>query len=172
MLPMNVRAILVVACLYTSLIFLTPEHYRLNLTSSLPLGIYDVTDEAEVKGLVVAICLPEPLASESLKLGYTEPGSCPSKTKPLLKIVAASSGDHVSTSPTGIAVNGTPLASSAPLKVDRRGRPLPPPWPSTTLPPRTIWLYAPHPQSWDSRYFGPLPLSSIDVRMRPLLTFR
>jgi type IV secretory pathway protease TraF len=36
--------------------------------------------------------------------------------------------------------------------------------------PGEIWLYAPHPRSFDSRVFGPVPLGSVRGVLTPLWT--
>jgi type IV secretory pathway protease TraF len=49
-----------------------------------------------------------------------------------------------------------------------------PAWPAGTyqVPPGEIWTVSSYsPESFDSRYFGPVPLANVRGRARPLLVF-
>ncbi|HYN19426.1 MAG TPA: S26 family signal peptidase, partial [Thermoanaerobaculia bacterium] len=80
-------------------------------------------------------------------------------------------GDSISLEPAGVSINGQLLRGSAPLLRDRRGRTLFPTTFRGRLQPSQIWVHAPHPRSWDSRYHGPLPSSAIVSTLKPLLVF-
>jgi conjugative transfer signal peptidase TraF len=91
---------------------------------------------------------------------------------PLLKPIVAEAGDAVDVSVQGIAVNGSLLRNSAPLRVDTKGRPLPT-WRfgHYVVGPGTVWVASSYTRrSFDSRYFGPVPTSSIRAYVRPLVT--
>ena len=78
---------------------------RLNLTASLPLGLYIATDQPTD---YVAFCLggqPEKIA---LARQYITSGHCPGGGTPLLKPIVARPSDSVIYSHAGIAVNGLP----------------------------------------------------------------
>jgi type IV secretory pathway protease TraF len=84
--------------------------------------------------------------------------------------VAAIGGDIVRVSALQTTVNGTPIPRSARRVKDSLGRPL-----SAIsigqfeLAPGEIWLLTNHhPRSWDSRYFGPVPVANIQGRLCPL----
>ena len=83
----------------------------------------------------------------------------------------ASPGDHVEATEAGISVNGTLLANSKPLAADLSGRPLTPlASGSFQLPEGSILLVSSfNPQSFDSRYFGPLPISAVQSLAHPVL---
>jgi type IV secretory pathway protease TraF len=73
-----------------------------------------------------------------------------------------------------MAVNGHLLPNTAPLRADTKGRPLTS-WPpgGYTVEPGFIWVASSYsPRSFDSRYFGPVSISSVRDRVRPLLTLR
>lgn len=143
---------------------------RLNLTPSLPRGLYLETTTPPVPGLLILVCLPEPPARLGLARGYLHPGSCPSGAAPALKRIAATAGDTVSVTAAGVNVTGRLLPASAPRSVDRAGRSLSSqPRVPQHLAPGEIWLHAPRPDSWDSRYYGPVPVAAILTTMRPLL---
>lgn len=143
---------------------------RLNLTNSVPVGLYMVSSGSEA-GLV-EFCPPEPFGTLSRERGYRERSSfgCPDGAKPLLKPVAARSGDVVTMSAAGITVDGKLVAHTAPLRLDTAGRPITP-WPFGIYPvPRgTIWVASSfNTHSFDSRYFGPIPESAILHHLKPL----
>src|SRR5947208_12039055 len=88
-------------------------------------------------------------------------------------VTGSGNGGHVvDVSDRGIAVNGSLLRNSAPLRVDTKGRPLPA-WRSGHYVVATgmVWVASSYnPRSFDSRYFGPVPVSSIRDYVRPLAT--
>ena len=142
---------------------------RFNLSPSLPAGIY-VTTKAPA-GLI-EFCPEEPYASLAIDRGYRDEGTCPDGAMPLLKPIVARTGDVVDVSARGIAVNGALLRNSAPLRVDTKGRPLPA-WRfgNYVVAPGTVWVASSYnPRSFDSRYFGPVPISAIRDYVHPLLT--
>src|SRR5580765_3884025 len=94
---------------------------RLNLTASLPLGLYMPTKQPTD---YIAFCLGGELEKEALSRQYITPGHCPGGGTPLLKPIAARPGDRVTYSSSGIAVNGKLLPNTAPRLLDHHGRPL------------------------------------------------
>lgn len=50
---------------------------RLNLTASLPAGLYLVTPGSPTRGAIVMACLPLPVAAFARARGYVPRGSCP-----------------------------------------------------------------------------------------------
>ena len=142
---------------------------RFNLSPSLPAGIYVTTKSPA--GLI-EFCPEEPYASLAINRGYRDEGTCPDGAMPLLKPIVARTGDVVDVSARGIAVNGALLRNSAPLRVDTKGRPLPA-WRfgNYVVAPGTVWVASSYnPRSFDSRYFGPVPISAIRDYVHPLLT--
>ena len=149
------------ACAYAGL--------RVNTTGSLPLGLYITTEKP---ANLVEFCPAEPFASLAIRRGYRARGSCPDGAMPLLKPIVARAGDIVDFSARGMAVNGRLLPNTAPLALDSRGLPLPQ-WPFGyyRIAPGTVWLASSYsPKSFDSRYFGPLPVTAIRSCLRPLIT--
>jgi conjugative transfer signal peptidase TraF len=141
---------------------------RINLSPSLPIGLYQVASGQDAT--LVEFCPPEPFASMANARGYRQRGTCPDGGAPLMKPVVARSGDVVSVSKRGVAVNGKTIPNSAPLFRDTANRPLSPgPYGTYTTQPGVIWVVSSyHPRSFDSRYFGPLSESLIKHRLRPL----
>ncbi len=146
---------------------------RLNLTGSLPVGLYRIARAAPERGTIVLICLPLGVAGFAKARGYLAPhGSCPGDVPPLGKPVVAIPGDTVSVTAVGFLVNGAPVANSRALAVDRRGRRLPHlSLGQYVIGPGALWVASAHsPFSFDSRYFGSVDTNRVRACLRPLLT--
>jgi conjugative transfer signal peptidase TraF len=149
---------------------------RVNVTPSMPVGLWRITGGVTLaRGDIISLCLPDrQITREAVRRGYIPAGTCLGGTMPLLKPIAALGGDLVTVSSTGIAVNGMPAASSAPLARDEAGRPLRPVPPgSYRLAADEIWLLSGYdPRSFDSRYFGAVPVANVQGVARPLWVLR
>src|SRR2546425_7700372 len=130
---------------------------RLNLTGSLPVGLYRAAGAASARGALVLVCLPPEGAAFARARGYVpRGGACPGGVVPLGKPVLASVGDTVTVTPTGLLVNEAPVPNSQARAMDRKGRPLPQlPTGRYVVRPGTVWILSSYsPFSFDSRYFG------------------
>lgn len=145
---------------------------RVNWSSSAPLGLYGEVRAPLSRGSLVAVCLPARIGRIGRALGYLARGGCSVGASPVLKRIAGMPGDEIELSPRLLVVNGRVMNRNVVLEVDSRGRPLAHvPFGHRTLAADEVWLLGVHPErSWDSRYFGPVPLSSIVAIARPLLT--
>lgn len=144
---------------------------RLNMTHSLPNGFYLITDDTNAS--LVEFCPEGQFARLSAARGYRTRGICPDGAAPILKPVVARPGDTVEVSPEGIRVNGTLLPKTAPQSVDSAGRPLTA-WPTGLyhVRPGSLWVASTyHPDSFDSRYFGPIRAEIVRHRLKPLWVF-
>ena len=146
---------------------------RFNASASMPRGIYrfaSVSPREVHRGMLVAVCAPSGAAQLGRRRGYVSSGECPENSEPLLKTVAAVAGDDVAISPSGVDVNGRLLRDSEPLAFDRAGHPLAS-WQlgHFRISRGTIWLYADHERSWDSRYWGPAPARNVLAKAVPVL---
>lgn len=146
--------------------------FRLNLTPSEPLGLWRIVAlqrPIEV-GDLVFIC-PPPTApfEEARRRGYVRRGLCPSGFAPLIKTVAALSGQHIEIG-ANVTVDGKPLASSIVRRSDGEGRPITP-FKTGIVPPKNLFLHSFFASSYDSRYFGPVPDTGLLGLARPVLTF-
>ena len=150
-------------------------HLRITLTdSSAPAGIYRlVTCTAAGRGALVAACLPQPIASDGLMRGYLRRGDCPAGAEPVAKIVGALPGDVVAVEPGWVAVNGARFQDSRTAARDSAGKPLAHVlWGVRRVSTGEVWLFGFNdPRSWDSRYFGPIPLTSIRGALQPVVTW-
>ena len=143
---------------------------RINWTSSLPPGFYLITDDLNAR--LVEFCPPRIFSPLSIERGYRPGGICPDREAPLLKPVIATPGDTVMVSDDGISVNGRQLPNTRPRPLDSAGRPLKA-WPPGiySVSAETVWVASTyHPNSLDSRYFGPISISTVRHRLRPLWT--
>ncbi|MBT8470617.1 MAG: conjugative transfer signal peptidase TraF [Deltaproteobacteria bacterium] len=143
---------------------------RLNLTPSLPRGVYFLRPGVPARGTLVAACLPAEAATVGRRRGYLGSGTCANESAPVLKFVAAVAGDVVEIG-TDTRVNGAYLQSAPPIE-DRAGRPLGAyPTGRYMLRRGELWLYSPSPHSWDSRFFGPVSMDEVLGVVRPLWTW-
>lgn len=147
---------------------------RFNLTSSLPIGLYRITNDAPTleRGAIVLYCLPSSIARFAHERSYVPKGGrCADGLVPVGKIAAALPGDTVGVTADGITVNGTPQLHSRPLKADMLGRQLPRLVGGSYVVRRGyIWLLAPADRSFDSRYLGPLTTVNVVARIYPIWT--
>jgi conjugative transfer signal peptidase TraF len=146
---------------------------RVNTSYSLPLGLYASTEDHEAQ--LIEFCPKDPYASESASRSYRTPSfACPDGAVPLLKPIVARAGDLVIVSEEGISVNGVPLPRTRPLPFDVNGRPLKA-WPrgDYVILTGTVWVASTYNAgSYDSRYMGPIEISQIRRRLRPLWLVR
>lgn len=142
-------------------------YLRINFEGgSAPPGIYLARRGQLVRGGWVAVCLPETLARFGSLRGYLDAGSCPGGVRSVGKKVAALAGDTVQVSPEGLSVNGRRVTARR-RDHDSAGRHLPRvPEGRYTVPPGQAWLISTHhARSWDSRYYGPVPLEPDRARV-------
>ena len=155
--------------------FLT-RHFRIGLTpsdSSCAEGFYRLVDAPIGRGELAAACLPVNAGQEGLMRGYLGDGDCPGGAEPVLKVIGGLRGDEVDVEAGWIAVNGKRLANSATLTRDSAGRPLTHVvWGKRRVGTEEVWLFGlNNRRSWDSRYFGPIPLRAIRGVAEPLVTW-
>jgi conjugative transfer signal peptidase TraF len=140
--------------------------------SSCSLGIYQIVHKSLTRGGLVEACLPNTIADYGLARGYLTSGQCPNGAEPVIKVIGALAGDRVDLSTEEIRVNGLPLPQSSTLLRDSRGRAV------RTLPRGSyettaddVWLFGLHDvRSWDSRYFGPVPVNAVLGAAEPVFT--
>lgn len=131
---------------------------RINPTPSLPKGIYRIVPGEPAKGDLVSFCLQDEFADLARERGYLKSGSCPSGLRPLLKRLAALPGDFID--PFAFPIRS----------VDSHGRSMPPTLLPGVVPPGMALVLADHEGSFDSRYFGLVPLESLQ-RVEPVFVF-
>lgn len=133
-----------------------------NASASTPIGLYRVSPwSAGDVGDLVAVTPPAPLARWLADRRYLPLGV------PLLKFVAARSGQRICRAGAVLSIDGRPVAIARAR--DGQGRPLPVWHGCRVLKPGELLLLNPaHRDSLDGRYFGPLPASAVIGRAAPL----
>jgi conjugative transfer signal peptidase TraF len=149
--------------------------YRLNLSPSVPRGVWKIVKQAELPQRGGYVVVPNGAGDESKNPGYrlaAERGYLLSPM-PMLKRIVAVEGDFVSydQSERAVTVNGSYVFMTEILSRDTEGRSMPsasfPLW----LRERQAWLSSENIRGYDSRYFGPVS-SDILKNAAPVWIFR
>jgi len=146
--------------------------YRINLSCSLPLGLWQqITGITGKKEQFVAFCPPDwavrelEQANVLVKQGFSV---CRNSAAPFLKRIVAVPGDTVVVQENGqLLVNGRPrggpLKSQTLLAMLKTGK--------TLIAPGHVFVMGEHSQSMDSRVLGVIRQDSLLSRYRPVLVF-
>ena len=136
-----------------------------NASASAPIGLYLLRPMSRpVRGALALIRLPSPLARFAAERGYLP------LAPPLIKPVAAGPGQVVCR--TGLVLTLDHREVGRALAHDRRGRALPIWQGCRTLAAGEVFVMNPAVgDSFDGRYFGPVPLTALLGRARPLWTW-
>lgn len=133
-----------------------------NASASVAVGLYRVVSGAPERGDFVLVRLPKSIEKLAAVRGYLPAGV------PLIKRIAAVAGDDVCAFDGAIIVNGEIVARQR--KVDRAGRSLPRWNECRELVQGEFFLLGGAPDSFDSRYFGPVSTAQVIGRLAPLWT--
>jgi conjugative transfer signal peptidase TraF len=148
---------------------------RIALTdSACPPGIYRMVNRPISRGDLVLACLPTAIARFAQARGYLARGpGCGDGIEPVGKRIGALPGDTLEVTRDYIVINGRRIENSATLSRDSRGRSAPHlAWGRYTVAPDHVWLSGTNDaHSWDSRYFGPVPIGAVRARLEPLITW-
>ena len=160
------RAILALALLGLGLIGLAmlarPAPWLVwNASASAPIGLYRVLPGTPVRGDLVLVHTPESVRQLAAARGYLP------ANVPLVKRIVAQGGDVVCAADDAISINSRIVAER--MVRDRLGRPLPS-WSGCHLlhSGEAFLLMVGRADSFDSRYFGPIPTAAIIARLVPL----
>ena len=142
---------------------------RINATPSLPVGLYV---EADANSKLIEFCPVGPSAWLAANRGYRTAGDCPDGASALLKPIIAKAGDIVELTAAGIFVNAHFVPNTAPLSLDTKHRPLEHfPYGRYVVAQEEVWVASSYnARSFDSRYYGPVPIYRIREHLKPLLT--
>jgi conjugative transfer signal peptidase TraF len=144
---------------------------RFNADQSMPIGAYWFTPGSVSRGEIVQSCLPRDLAQYALRRQYlVTGGSCPDGVIPVVKVLAATSADRIVIADSGVTIDGRTWPMSAIRRVDSSGRRVDLRLPSGryACPVDQVFLMGEHPRSWDSRYWGCVPLTTVAGRWTPI----
>jgi len=173
---MNRRRLLVVAtlsALLPAVLFVGgwTAGLRVNLTPSYPLGLWRIVPLYRGVGVgdLIFICPPQSADFDLARMrGYLRSGLCPGWFSPLIKTVVAVSGQQIDISMT-VAIDGTRLAHSDVRRTDAEGRQLPV-FAGGVVPSGQVFLHSNFAGSYDSRYFGPIPVEGLLGLAVPVFT--
>lgn len=127
-----------------------------NLSSSVPRGLYAaMLHQPCRRGSLVSFSPPPGAAAIIYSRDYLPVGAG------LIKQIVGVPGDHVCIRSDGLFVNGVRLGDVA--RSDSRGRPLAPYPFCGVIAPGQAFVATKAPLSYDSRYFGPVPIVSMTV---------
>jgi conjugative transfer signal peptidase TraF len=143
----------------------------INVTPSMKLGFYGKSTSLIHRGDTVAFFLADPYKTIGLDKLYIEKGRKCNGADPLIKEVIAIPGDHVILNNDTIQVNGAQYFYRT-SHMDSEGRALDI-YPRGDYPNTTgYWMLGTYGgNSWDSRYWGPIPRDRILYKVIPLLTW-
>jgi conjugative transfer signal peptidase TraF len=151
---------------------------RVNLSPSMPRGVYRARPVAHGvsfrRGTIVLVCLPQRIAAFGRARGYLPTGDCPGGSAPIGKPVFAIAGDTVTITSTGLKRAGAVEPHTHVLTLDATGRLLAGvPRGRYRVATDELWLVSSYSdRSWDSRYYGPVAVSTVIGVLAPLWTSR
>jgi conjugative transfer signal peptidase TraF len=142
----------------------------MNYTDSVPVGLYKQCGKSP--DAYAAFCLPSAAAERALQAGLqAAPGECPGGLSPILKPMILASAEHpISLTERGFFVDGKLLVNTAPKSQSRTGAALGHyPFGVYT---NGFWAVSDfNPNSYDSRYFGPVEPDAIRFYAKPVWTW-
>lgn len=145
--------------------------FRINLTNSIPVGLYRITDEGNLKNAYVIFCPDDRQAFRiGLNRGYIDHGLYCGGYGYLIKKVAAMPGDILSITDAGVFVNQALLPFSKPKLKDGLNRALPQ-WHAANYKLKKEELLTMTNQSewsFDGRYYGPVRTGQIKGMLTPI----
>ena len=163
------------AGLLLAVITLALHFLVLNLSPSMPVGLYLKTGKANASNLktgdLVLACLPPEIKKFGLARGYLGKASICQGADAVIKQIYGVPGDDLTLTMKGMITKSAYYIF--PTKVrDSQNRPLPyisrGAYNNTT----GYWLIGTNsPDSWDARYWGPVPLTNILSHVKPLVVF-
>ncbi len=126
----------------------------INVSPSIPYGIYKRVDKYPQKDDYILFCLENNIAKLTIDRHYVTTGNCDFESAPIGKKIVATQGDLVKISDDGIEVNGRLLTDSKPSKYDNQKRRMPEFSMNRYLDNDEFIVASAKENSYDSRYFG------------------
>jgi len=158
---MSTKAAVLAVCVIALETFSPPKPRLVwNASASAPIGLYFVSHHPASTGDLVLAKTPDSVHQLAEERRYVP------STVPLVKRIAAASGDQICADKDTVFINGRPVATR--LKTDSERRPLPIWTGCHVLDHEVFLLMADVPSSFDGRYFGPVPNASVVGRLHPL----
>jgi len=164
---------IIIALLLTLIYTIKKGNIIFNTTSSFPLGFYKISKSDPYKrGDLVSFCaMPSKIIERMIKEGYAQRNSlCPYQAPQLLKKILGLEGDRVEIQ-RAVSINNQ-LIKNSKLFTKDRNKNLLPIQPSQTIDRGYFWAMSDYNErSFDSRYFGQIPLKNIIGIATPILTW-
>lgn len=160
---MNLGALVLGLCFCTALGtgILIESRLVWNATASEPVGLYwesPLPAKPHIGQFVLACLSPQGARfalRAHLQIAHSNSSRCPAHFVPLLKTIAALPGDRITVHADGDYRNGIRIPDSRPLHRIATGARLPQPH-DARIAADQAWLLGAAPNSYDSRYLGPL----------------
>ena len=149
----------------------------INLTPSYPRGLYlgkKIEPGQAIPAETMVLACPD-LSNPAIQAAanhyrFLAPGSCQGGLAPFIKTVAGRPGDIVERQKEGVKVNGTLLPRTAPIHENLFPAPIQTGY-RHQLTRGEYWLISDyHPDSFDSRYYGPVAGDHITKTLQPFIT--
>lgn len=145
--------------------------FRINLTDSIPVGLYRIAHQGDLKNAYVIFCPDDRQAFMLARdRNYIDQGLFCGGYGYLMKKVVAIPGDTISATKAGVFVNQARIPFSKPKLKDGLNRPLPQ-WHATNYQLKKNELMTMTSQSewsFDGRYYGLVHAGQIKGMLRPL----
>lgn len=148
----------------------------INITPSYPLGLYlgktiKPGQHISISQMVLACPDPSNAAIQTAKYYHIlPPGTCAGDTAPVIKTITAVPGDVVERQIKGVVINGSLIPRTVPIHAALFPVPVQTGY-RHQLDQGEYWLMSDyHPDSFDSRYFGPVLESQILKTLKPFFT--
>ena len=147
--------------------------FRVNLTDSIPVGLYQIQNGIPIKNAFVIFCPDERRAfRQGLERAYIGHGLCAGGYGYLMKQVVATEGDIISVSTQGVYVNKKPIPYSKPKSKDAKNRKLEH-WQAVNYQLKKdefLTMSNQSEYSFDSRYYGLIHKEQIKGAITPIWT--
>ena len=162
---MMVTALVLIFAMYVISVY-TRDNYYINLSPSLPYGLYKISAPVNLKRSDIVIFIPPDHLKTLIYKRHWLPDGWP-----LMKQIGAMPGDTFCINKDQqFLINGKFVGPVS--TVDSQGLPLPKIAGCRTIEPETILPVATHiSNSFDGRYFGTIPLNIIKGKAVPLYNF-
>jgi conjugative transfer signal peptidase TraF len=146
----------------------------MNYSDSVPLGLYRRVSSNSLNRAIsyAGFCLPRATANAAIQAGLeVVPGACPAGLAPVLKpVICPSPGHPLIYDARGFSFNGKLLPNTAPKTQSRTGVRLEH-FPYGAYASGTWAVSGFNPNSYDSRYFGPVAPDAIRFYAKPVWTW-
>jgi conjugative transfer signal peptidase TraF len=151
-----------IGCLMFTFVYQPKPLLIWNATASAPIGLYRLAHEPISPGDLVLVTTPLSIRAMAAERGYLP------LNVPLIKRVAALSGDEICAERDVLFINGGAVAQR--FTTDSLGRSMPAWSGCHVLADEVFALMTDVPASFDGRYFGPVPRAAIVGTLIPIWT--